>query len=68
MSVLGLAWRSLKQRRLSSILTAVSIALGVALTIAIMALRDGAESSYHDTARGYDVILESLDAKLDRTL
>ena len=57
MSVLGLAWRSLKQRRLSSILTAVSIALGVALTIAIMALRDGAESSYHDTARGYDVIL-----------
>lgn len=57
MSILGIAWRSLKQRRLSSILTALSIALGVALTIAIMALRDGAESSYHDTARGYDVIL-----------
>ncbi len=57
MSVLGLAWRSIKQRRLSSILTMVSIALGVALTIAIMALRQGAESSYHDTARGYDVIL-----------
>jgi putative ABC transport system permease protein len=57
MSVLGLAWRSLKQRRLSSLLTAVSIALGVALTIAIMALRTGAEDSYHDTARGYDAIL-----------
>ncbi len=57
MSVLGLAWRSLKQRRLSSLLTAVSIALGVALTIAIMALRSGAEDSYHDTARGYDAIL-----------
>lgn len=57
MSVLGLAWRSLKQRRLSSVLTGVSIALGVALTIAIMALREGAERSYHDTARGYDVIL-----------
>ena len=57
MSILGIAWRSLKQRRLSSILTAVSIALGVALTIAIMALRDGSERSYHDTARGYDVIL-----------
>ena len=57
MSVLGIAWRSIKQRRLSSILTAISIALGVGLTIAIMALRGGAESSYHDTARGYDVIL-----------
>ena len=57
MSILGLAWRSLKQRKLSSILTAVSIALGVALTIAVMALRDGAQSSYHDTARGYDAIL-----------
>ena len=57
MTILGLAWRSLKQRRLASILTAVSIALGVALTIAVVALRDGAESSYRDTARGYDCIL-----------
>ncbi len=57
MTVLGLAWRSLKQRKLASILTGVSIALGVALTIAVIALRDGAESSYRQTARGYDCIL-----------
>lgn len=57
MTVLGLAWRSLKQRKLASILTGVSIALGVALTISVVALRDGAESSYRDTARGYDCIL-----------
>ena len=49
MTVLGLAWRSLKQRKLASILTGVSIA--------VVALRDGAESSYHNTARGYDCIL-----------
>jgi len=57
MTILGLAWRSLKQRKLTSILTGVSIALGVALTIAVIALRDGAESSYRKTARGYDCIL-----------
>ncbi len=57
MTILGLAWRSIKQRKLASILTGVSIALGVALTIAVVALRDGAQNSYHDTARGYDCIL-----------
>ncbi|MDA1194500.1 MAG: ABC transporter permease [Planctomycetota bacterium] len=57
MSRLRLAWRSLTQRRLSSALTILSIGLGVALTIAIMALRAGAEGSYHNTARGYDAIL-----------
>jgi len=57
MSVLRLAWRSVRQRPLSSILTAISVALGVALTLAIMALRDSARSSYLETARGYDVIL-----------
>lgn len=57
MNILRLAWRSVRQRSLSSLLTAFSVALGVALTIAIVALRDSAQSSYHDTARGYDAIL-----------
>lgn len=57
MNVLRLAWRSLRQRPLSSILTIVSVALGVALTLAIMALRDSARASYLETARGYDVIV-----------
>ena len=57
MSVLGLAWRSLRQRPLASLLTIVSVALGVALTVAIISLRDSARSSYQQTARGYDTIL-----------
>ena len=57
MKILRLAWRSIRQRPLSSVLTTVSVALGVALTVSIMALRDSAQSSYLETARGYDVIV-----------
>ena len=57
MKILRLAWRGIRQRRLSSILTVVSVSLGVALTIAIIALRDSARASYLETARGYDVIV-----------
>ena len=57
MKILKLAWRSIRQRPLSSILTTISVALGVALTISIIALRDSARASYLETARGYDVIV-----------
>ena len=57
MIVLRLAWRSVRQRPLSSTLTAISVALGVALTIAIVAMRDSARDSYLKTAAGYDLIL-----------
>ncbi len=57
MSIFKLAWRSVKQRPLASILTMISVALGVALTIAIVSLRDSAHRSYHETSRGYDAIL-----------
>ena len=57
MKILRLAWRGIRQRRLSSILTVISVSLGVALTIAIIALRDSARASYLETARGYDVIV-----------
>jgi putative ABC transport system permease protein len=57
MKILRLAWRSIRQRPLSSILTTISVSLGVALTIAIIALRDSARASYLETARGYDVII-----------
>lgn len=57
MNVPRLAWRSLRQRAVSSVLTVVSVGLGVALTVAIVSLRDSGRSSYERTARGYDVIL-----------
>ncbi len=57
MNVLSLAWRSVRQRPLSSVLTAVSVALGVALTIGVLQIREAARDSYAKVAQGYDVIL-----------
>jgi putative ABC transport system permease protein len=57
MTVLGLAWRGLWHRRLSTILTAVSVALGVALIVLVVRAREGARTSFQQVARGYDIIL-----------
>lgn len=57
MSLLALAWKSLKQRRLASSLTVFSIALGVALAIAVISLRASARKSYTAVAQGYDLLL-----------
>ena len=35
MSLLTIAWKSIRQRSLASILTALSVALGVALMVAV---------------------------------
>ena len=57
MNVLSLAWRGIRSRPLSSILTALSVALGVGLVVAVMSTRASATKSFRDAARGYDVLL-----------
>ena len=57
MNVFGLAWRGIRQRSLSSILTIVSVALGVALVVAVLSIRQSTRRSFLEAARGYDVIL-----------
>ena len=57
MSVFGLAWRGIRQRPLSSVLTVISVALGVALVVAVMSIRHSTRRSFLEAARGYDVIL-----------
>lgn len=57
MGVFGLAWRGIGRRRLMSGLTMLSVALGVALALAVLSLRAGVRESYTGVARGYDAIL-----------
>ncbi len=57
MNVLSLAWRGIRSRPLSSILTALSVALGVGLVVAVMSTRASATKSFQDAARGYDILL-----------
>ncbi len=56
-AVLRLAWQSVRRRPLSSFLTALVVALGVALVVAVETVRASADRSFTETARGYDVIL-----------
>lgn len=57
LAVLRLAWQSVRRRPLSSILTALVVALGVGLVVAVETVRASADRSFTETARGYDVIL-----------
>ncbi len=55
--LLSLAWRSLGNRRLISLLTASSIALSVALLVGIEHVRLGVRESFAGTIRGTDLIV-----------
>jgi putative ABC transport system permease protein len=59
-TVLGIAWRSLRQRALSSALTALSVALGVALVAFVFQVRDLAKRAFDDAAGGYDVVIGGI--------
>ncbi len=52
-----MAWRSLRQRSLASALTALSVALGVALLVAVLTLEAAARDSYAGTARGVEALV-----------
>ena len=55
--LLSLAWRSLGNRRLISTLTALSIALSVALLVGIEHVRVGVRESFQGTIKGTDLIV-----------
>jgi len=55
--MLRMAIRSLSRNALSSALTALSVALGTALTLAVLLLAHGAEGAFEKTARGVPVLV-----------
>lgn len=64
MSLLKIAWRSLQQRTLSSILTGFSMALGVSLVVAVMVIYGVAENHFRRGAQGYNLIVGAKGGKL----
>ena len=60
MTVLGIALRSLAQRRLSTALTSLSVGLGIALVVLVFQVRDTSTKAFNDAARGYDVVLGGI--------
>jgi putative ABC transport system permease protein len=68
MILLSLAYRSLKNRRLTSTLTLLSLALSVSLWVGIEHLRHGARESFSNTISQTDLIVGARGAPLQLLL
>ena len=63
-----IAWRSIRQRALSSSLTGLSMALGVALVVAVLVVSGVVESSFSRNAQGYHLIVGAKGGALQLVL
>lgn len=68
MVILSLAWHSLKNRKLTTILTILSIALSVALLVGVENVRAGARESFSGTISGTDLIVGARGGSLQLLL
>lgn len=57
MSLWKIAWRSIQQRSLASLLTAISMALGVMLVVAVLVIYSVVNHAFHRGGEGYDLII-----------
>ncbi len=63
-----IAWRSIQFRSLSSILTAFSMSLGVALIVTVIVIHGVLSDSFNKSAQGYDLIVAGKGSPLDVVL
>jgi putative ABC transport system permease protein len=63
MSLWKVAWRSIRQRSLVSLLTVISMGLGVALVVAVLVVYGVVEKSFHRGGEGYDLIVGAKGGK-----
>lgn len=64
MSLIKIAWRSIQQRSLSSVLTGLSMALGVSLVVAVLVIYGVVENHFRRGAQGYNLIVGAKGGKL----
>lgn len=65
MSLFKIAWRSLEQRALSSVMTGLSMALGVALVVAVLVFQGVIAKSFSKAAEGYNIIIGAKGGRMD---
>lgn len=68
MSLLTIAWKSIRQRMLASSLTGLSVALGVSLMIAVLIINGIVSRMFSQTGTGYDLILGPKGSDLQLVL
>ncbi len=69
MSLWKIAWRSIQQRSLASSLTAISMALGVMLVVAVLVIHGAINHSFLNNAGlGYNIVVGAKGGRLDLVL
>ena len=68
MSFWKIAWRNIEQRGLASALTALSMALGVAVMIAVIVIYAVAVRQFDQNAQGYNLIVGGKGGSLQLVL
>ena len=69
MSLWTIAWRSIRQRGLASLLTAASMALGVTLVVTVLAIYGLLSESFRrNSSFGYNMIVGAKGGSLQLTL
>ena len=68
MTLSRIVWANTRQRGLSSALTAMSVAVGVALAVAIMILRTTVQDRFRLGYSGYDLVVGAKGSPLQLVL
>jgi len=68
MNLLTIAWKSIRQRRLASFLTALSIGLGVMLMVLVLVIFGAVNSAFTQRSVGYDLIVGPKGSDLQLVL
>lgn len=67
-SILGLAWRSLMNRKVSALLTIIAIALSVALFLGVEKARNAAKEGFDNTISGTELIVGAPSGQINLLL
>ena len=65
MSLWKIAWRSIEHRSLASILTALSMALGVALVVTVLVIHGVINQTFQRSTQGYSLLIGPKGSKLE---
>jgi putative ABC transport system permease protein len=68
MNLLSIAYKSIRQRWLASFLTGLSVALGIALMVAVMILNDVVTGIFQQSGSGYDLVVGPKGSELQLVL
>src|SRR5262245_61274732 len=68
MNLLSIAWKSIRQRWLASSLTALSIALGVALMVTVLVINGVVTRMFSQSATGYHLIVGAKGSPMQLVL